>query len=306
LLQKIKINKEYLTEDDIGFMIAPRINAASRMDHPLRAFELLSTDDDARAEELANWLNHLNDQRKGLTASMIKDAKGRLRSRELFEVIVIGHPEWEPGILGLAANNLVEEFNRPVFVWGRDVDGKIKGSCRSDGTISLVELMGLAKEGIFLQFGGHAEAGGFTVSSEEIHTLEKELSDVYRVMEKKIKSKNTPVDGELSLDDINWDTWKEVEAFAPFGVENPKPTFLIKNAEIVAVRKFGKASEHLELEFRNSKGNKIPAIRFFTGEKDYPEVLLGRGEKINLVATLEKSMFRNYPELRLRIVDILK
>ncbi|MFA5830262.1 MAG: single-stranded-DNA-specific exonuclease RecJ [Candidatus Paceibacterota bacterium] len=305
LLQKIKVNKENLTEDDIGFMIAPRINAASRMDHPLRAFELLSTEDPARAEELANWLNHLNDQRKGLTASMIKDAKGRLRARELLEVIVIGHPEWEPGILGLAANNLAEEFNRPVFVWGRDTDGKIKGSCRSDGTVSLVELMSRAREGAFLQFGGHAEAGGFTVSSEGIHTLEKELSDAYRAMEKIVKAGMVAVDDELSLDDVTWGTYEQVEAFAPFGMENPKPVFLFKNAEITGVKKFGKTNEHLELEFRNSKGNRIPAIGFFTGEKDFPEVLLGAGEKVNLIATLEKSVFRNYPELRLRIVDIL-
>ena len=304
LLQKIKVNREHLTEDDIGFMIAPRINAASRMDHPLRAFELLSTDDDARAEELANWLNHLNDQRKGLTASMIKDAKGRLLARELFEVIVIGHPEWEPGILGLAANNLVEEFKRPVFVWGRDTDGKIKGSCRSDGTVSLVELMSNAKEGVFLQFGGHAEAGGFTVSSEGIHLLEKELSDVYRAMDKIIKTETVDVEGELSMDDMTWDTWKEVEAFAPFGIGNPKPVFLFKSVEIVNVKKFGKAMEHLELEFRNSNGQKIPAIGFFVSEKNFPKVLLGRGEKVNLFATLEKSMFRNYPELRLRIIDI--
>jgi single-stranded-DNA-specific exonuclease len=233
------------------------------MDHPLRAFELLSTEDDARAEELSDWLNHLNDQRKGLTASMIKDAKGRLRARELFEVIVIGHPEWEPGILGLAANNLVEEFNRPVFVWGRDTDGKIKGSCRSDGTVSLVELMSRARDGVFLQFGGHAEAGGFTVSSAGIHTLEKELSDTYRAMEKIVKAETVAVDDELSLDDVTWDTYKQVEAFAPFGIENPKPVFLFPTAEIVAVRKFGKAKEHLEIEFRNSKGKQNPRHRIF-------------------------------------------
>lgn len=305
LLQKIKVNKEHLTEDDIGFMIAPRINAASRMDHPLRAFELLSTNDEAKAEELADWLNQLNDKRKGSVAAMMKDAKGRLRSREIFEVIVIGHPEWEPGVLGLAANNLMEEFSRPVFAWGKDADGNIKGSCRSDGTVSLVELMSRAKEGSFLQFGGHAEAGGFTVSSEGIHTLEKELSDVYRAMEKITKAKTVAVDDELSLDDVNWDIYNEVEAFAPFGMENPKPIFLFPKAEIVAVKKFGKAKEHLELEFRNSRGQKIPAIGFFVSEKDFPKVLLGAGEKVNLIATLEKSMFRNYPEIRLRIVDII-
>jgi single-stranded-DNA-specific exonuclease len=305
LLQKMKMNQAHITEDDVGFMIAPRINAASRMDHPLRAFELLSTDDDARAEELANWLHHLNDQRKGLVASMIKEAKHRLSERELLEVIVVGHPEWAPGLLGLAASNLVEAHNRPVFVWGRDGDGKIKGSCRSDGSVSVVELMSRVREGFLLQFGGHEAAGGFTVSTDGIHTLEFELSEAYRNMEKKGTEENIFVDSTLSLDQVNWNTYKQIEELAPFGMENPKPVFLFEGVEITAVKKFGKAKEHLELQFQNSHGKAIPAIAFFTSNDSFGGVLLGAGEKVNLVASLEKSMFRNFPELRLRVVDIV-
>lgn len=305
LLQKMKMNQEHITEDDVGFMIAPRINAASRMDHPLRAFELLSTDDDARAEELANWLHHLNDQRKGLVASMIKDAKHRLSERELLDVIVVGHPEWAPGLLGLAASNLVEAHNRPVFVWGRDGDGKIKGSCRSDGSVSVVELMALVPEGFFLQFGGHEAAGGFSVSTDGIHTLEIELSEAYRNMEKKGAEENIFVDSTLALDEVNWNTYKQIEELAPFGMENSKPVFLFEGAEITAVKKFGKAKEHLELQFQNSRGKAIPAIAFFTSDDSFEGILLGAGEKINLIASLEKSMFRNFPELRLRVFDIL-
>jgi single-stranded-DNA-specific exonuclease len=305
LFQKMKMNQRHITEDDIGFMVAPRINAASRMDHPLRAFELLSTQDDARAEELANWLHHLNGERKGLVASMIKDAKHRLGERELRDVIVVGHPEWAPGLLGLAASNLAEEHHRPVFVWGRDGDGTIKGSCRSDGSVSVVALMSRVRAGFFLQFGGHEAAGGFSVSRDGIHTLEIELSETYRSMEKKKTEENLFVDAALSLDEVNWNTYKQIEEFAPFGMENPKPVFLFENAEITAVKKFGKAKEHLELQFQNSRGQKIPAIAFFTGEDSFDGVLLGAGEKVNLVASFEKSMFRNYPELRLRIVDII-
>lgn len=306
LLQKMKMNQAHVTEDDVGFMIAPRINAASRMDHPLRAFELLSTDDDARAEELANWLHHLNDQRKGLVASMIKDAKHRLSERELLEVIVVGHPEWAPGLLGLAASNLVEEHARPVFVWGRDGDGTIKGSCRSDGSVSVVELMSRVREGFLLQFGGHEAAGGFTVSTDGIHTLEVELSEAYRNMDKKGTEENIFVDSALNLNEVNWNTYKQIEELAPFGMENPKPIFLFEGAEITAVKKFGKAKEHLELQFQNSRGQKIPAIAFFTDETAFGGILLGVGEKINLIASLEKSMFRSFPELRLRVVDIIE
>ncbi len=306
LLQKLKMNQEHITEDDIGFMIAPRINVASRMDHPLRAFELLSTDDDARAEELANWLNHLNDQRKGLVAGMTKDAKHRLRERDLQEIIVIGNPDWQPGLLGLTANSLVEEFSRPVFVWGRGGDGLIKGSCRSDGTVSLVELMQATRDGAFLQFGGHAESGGWSASNESIHFLEDDLSEAYRKMEKKGIEEEIFVDAELSLGDVNWDTYKEVEQCAPFGMENPKPVFLFRGIEIAGAKKFGKTKEHLELSFQKPNGQKIPAIAFFSGDEPFRGVNIGVGEKIDLCAVLEKSMFRNFPELRLRIIDIFK
>lgn len=305
LLQKMKMNQAHITEDDVGFMIAPRINAASRMDHPFRAFELLSTDDDARAEELANWLHHLNDQRKGIVASMIKDAKHRLNERDLLEVIVVGHPEWAPGLLGLAASNLVEEHSRPVFVWGRDGDGKIKGSCRSDGSVSVVELMSLVPEGFFVQFGGHAASGGFSVSSDGIHTLEIELSKAYKGMEKKKQEEIVFVDSALSLDEVSWNIYKQIEELAPFGIENQKPVFLFERVEITGIKKFGKNKEHLELQFQNSKGKIVPAIAFFTGDTSFNGVFLGVGEKINLVANFEKSMFRNFPELRLRVVDIL-
>jgi single-stranded-DNA-specific exonuclease len=108
------------------------------------------------------------------------------------------------------------------------------------------------------------------------------------------------------LGDVNWNTYNEVEKFAPFGMENPKPVFLFKNTEITAVKIFGKAKEHLELQFQKPNGGRIPAIAFFTGADSFPGVLLGVGERVNLLATMEKSMFRNYPELRLRIVDIFK
>lgn len=306
LLHKLRMNPEHLTEDDIGFMIAPRLNAAGRMDHPLRAFELLSTDDDAKAEELADFLNHLNDRRKGMVAGMMKDAKRRLRERELLEVIVIGHPEWEPGLLGLLAGNLAEEFSRPAFVWGRDTDGKIKGSCRTDKMVSVMELMSRAKAGTFLEFGGHSASGGFSVATDSVHTLEAELSEIYKNMEKDLQKPDIMADAELSFDDVNWNSYKEVERFAPFGMENPKPIFLFKDAEIISVKIFGKAKEHLELLFQKTNGQRIPAIGFFTTVDSYPGVLLGVGEKVNLLATMEKSMFRNYPELRLRMVDIVK
>ncbi len=303
LLGKMKIEQKNLLEDDITFMIAPRINAAGRMDHPARAFELLATDDPAEAESLAGHLEHINQKRKGHVAAIIKDAKKKIKKRELREVIVVGNPNWSLGILGLVANNLAEEFECPVFVWGYDSEGKIKGSCRGNG-ISVIDLMRAVSDDTFTQFGGHDGAGGFSITHDNIHNLEKVLSDTYKKTEKEQKDETTWIDHVLSLDDVNWQTYQEIEQLAPFGVGNEKPLFLLKNVEITEVRLFGKEKNHLGLDFKNSAGKKVSAIGFFVDDKSFADVAIGAGEKIHLVATLEKSFFRNFKELRLRIVDI--
>lgn len=119
LLEKMGAGQKNITEDDIGFMIGPRINAASRMGDPTDAFRLLSAETKKDADEYAEKLMRLNDARKGLVASMVKEARKHLEVREVGDVIVVGNPLWKPGLVGLVASNLSESYERTVFVWGR-------------------------------------------------------------------------------------------------------------------------------------------------------------------------------------------
>jgi single-stranded-DNA-specific exonuclease len=303
LLQGVRINQKNVTEDDVGFMIAPRINAASRMDHPLAAFELLAAEDDATAEEQAKHLESLNDKRKGYVASMIKSARKKLDARELGSVIVIGDTQWLPGVLGLAANKLVEEYGRPVYVWGHDESGVIKGSCRTDGSASVIDIMRAAPEGTFEQFGGHDASGGFTVKRASLHTLEEVLSTVYDSLDKNDVGEEE-VDAELTLDDVHWNTYNDIAKLAPFGMGNKKPLFFFKAIAPTEVKLFGKGKEHLGLDFRTSNGRKISSIGFFMTPGSFPDVEIEAGRPLHLVAAMEKSFFRYQPELRLRIVAI--
>ena len=306
LLRKLRVDQRYLTEEDVGFTIAPRINAASRMGIPMDAFRLLSTTDETEADVLSDHLNEMNETRKGVVAVMIKEAKKKIASREMREVIVVGNPAWKPGVLGLAANRLMEDYERPVFVWGREGGTHIKGSCRSDGSINVVELMVNVRQGIFLDVGGHELSGGFSISHEQIHFLEEEIILAYKKIEKKSSVEEAmAVDSTLSLDHVTWETQRLVEQLAPFGIGNPKPLFLFEGIEIKGVKAFGKEKNHLELQFENSAGKRIPAIGFFISQENF-KTAIEEGNFINLFATLEKSMFRGRPELRLRIVDIQK
>ena len=160
----------------------------------------------------------------------------------------------------------------------------------------------------FVTFGGHALSGGFSVLNEKIHTLEDVLSKAYENIQsmsgEKVDKEKIWIDEKLSLDRINWDTYKIVEKLAPFGVGNPKPVFLFENIKISGVKMFGKDKNHLELFFLDKNDNKKIAIGFFMKSDSFVGEL-NVGDSINLVASLEKSMFRNFPELRLRIVDIV-
>ncbi len=307
LLNKLKVNQKYLTEEDIGFTIGPRINAASRMGVPMDAFRLLATQDEDEAEKFAIHLDHINNERKGTVAALVKEVKKHVNERygaKPEKVIVIGNPQWRPALLGLAANTCSEEYGVPVFLWGRDGDDVIKGSCRAAGTVHLLKLMQGVPEGIFLQFGGHAESGGFSVHAQAIHNLERNLSEVFEKIRGQKEEDIEYVDTEITPDEVNYDTYRIIERLGPYGTGNPKPLLMFRNIPLSNVKLFGKENNHLEISFLKSTGRPVTAIGFFMSPDTFENKPV-TGKTISLVATMEKSMFRGRPELRLRIIDIL-
>ncbi|MDQ3076105.1 MAG: single-stranded-DNA-specific exonuclease RecJ [bacterium] len=308
LLSKMSIDQRYLAEDDIGFMVTPRLNAASRMDSPMRAFELLSTNDTVQAGILADHLTKINDQRKSIVTGIMKDVHKNFEVRKtedsMREVIVVGNPLWRVGVLGLVAGKICDEYERPVFVWGKDENDAIKGSCRSNGSVSVVELMTETREH-FIEFGGHEQAGGFTVHTEKVHFLEEALSLSFEKVKRVVADSEVNYDTKIGLKDVNMKTWREVEKFAPFGLSNPKPVFLFENAKIANIKKFGKngSGEHLEITFADG-AKEVKAVAFFSGLESF-KVPLTESLSVKLLATFDLSRFRGREELRLRIVDII-
>jgi single-stranded-DNA-specific exonuclease len=304
LLAKMNIDQKHLTEDDIGFMVTPRLNAASRMDDPMRAFELLSTDDEAEAGTLADHLTSINDERKSIVKGIMREVNKIFEHREMREVIVVGNPSWRVGVLGLVAGKIMDEYQKPVFVWGKDENDCIKGSCRSDGSVSVVELM-TATSDSFLEYGGHELAGGFTVHDEKIHFLEELLSKTFHEVKRiKVESEaNYDVQSDFAV--VSMKNWKEIEKLAPFGLGNPKPVFCFPSVKIENIKKFGKngSGEHLEILFSDANNRKAKGVSFFSGLESF-KVPIADGGKVDLLATFDLSRFRGREELRLRIEDI--
>ena len=307
LLSRARLDQRFLSEDDVGFMISPRINAASRMGDAMPAYELLSTKEEELADSLANKLSKINDKRKAVVAAIVKKVKKNFSVREIKEVVVVGDSEWRVGILGLIASKIVGLYDKPAFVWGRDSEGLIRGSARGNNTVSVFSLMQESKDS-FLQFGGHAEAGGFSISDDKIHFLEEELSEKFKDLKSHMEEESTKKtlfhDAELKLSDVNRRNWRDIQKLAPYGEGNPKPVFRFPSVEIKEVRKFGKngSGEHLEITFTDN-GKSVKAIAFFVGLDSFTKEIKGGGV-VNLLASFDLSRFRGREELRLRIIDI--
>ena len=306
LCEVARVDQRNLAEDDIGFLIAPRLNAASRMDEPQLAFELLTTQDIAAAFTVARKLETLNKERKGIVGGIVKQAKKRSRERfgDADLVAVLGDVAWRPSLLGLAANSLCQERGGVVCLWGRDAAGNLKGSCRSDGLISLVDLFGNA-EGVFEQYGGHARSGGFTVSHERVHTLPEDLARAAQASARGAHPQEITHDATLPLSAICYDLFSDLSRLSPFGIGNPKPVFLIPEARVGAVRRFGKEKNHVEVMLECERtDSSVRAFDFFKGPEHFsqpPTV----GVASHVLATLERDAFRGPRALALRIVDIL-
>jgi len=302
LLSSLAIHPQYLGEEDITFSIAPRINAASRMAEPKRAFELLSSKDPVVIGDRVALLTGLNDKRKTLVAGYIKKAKAMLKQRQSESIIVIGDITWQAGVLGLVAGKLAEEYKKPVFVWGGEEGDILRGSCRSDGSVDLVALMNTLPEDSLAGFGGHTLAGGFSLTKKQVHAFPEKVLAVYESIKVEIEEVSSiPIDAHLSLGDISKKTVSLINGLAPFGVGNPKPVFLFDNVTITAVKLFGKQKNHLEIMLSDGKVFK-KAIAFFKTDEDYHVEV---GQQRSIMGCIEESFFAGRYELRLRVLDIL-
>lgn len=305
LCNALRVRKSDITEETIAFSFAPRINAASRMDEPEFAFRLLVTTDHNEAERIAAHLEELNAKRKTAVATMVKAAKRTARTHFPLDerIIVLGSPEWKPALLGLAANSIMEERGGVVCLWGRDANGRLKGSCRSDGTLSVVELFSAARDA-FVEYGGHHASGGFTVSHERIHTLHESLvsaSGTLTITPNEVAEHMH--DACIVLPELTESLFEEVSKLAPFGIGNPKPCFLISSVVVSSVRAFGRDRNHIEVFVSCERtGISARAFDFFNSPEHFTH-MPAIGNPVQLLASIERDTFRG--GLALRLVDVL-
>ena len=205
-----------------------------------------------------------------------------------------------------------------VCIWGRDANGNLKGSCRSDGAVGLPELFAVARES-FIECGGHNASGGFSVSHDRVHTLADDLARALAMIEEdKAATKEDVDDNEtdqssfdaiITLREISWPLLRDIGRLAPYGIGNPKPVFKIAGVVVESTKVFGKEKNHFEIVLAipksdSSNGSSIRAFDFFRSADDFTSAPIV-GEPATILATLERDNFRSPARLALRIVDVL-
>ena len=297
--QRMGVNPT-ITSDTIGFTIAPRINAASRMGHATTGFEFLTTESSEEARWLVTRLEGENEDRKKLVEEICIELKKEIaKLPELPSVFYFGKKEWLPGVLGIAATRLVEEYGRSAFLYGGAPD-HMKGSCRTASGINAVEVMRACADTL-LEFGGHQAAGGFSLEEKNVGVFGHKLREVVARELDNPQPVEIVLEAELHAGDVTWEAFNTVERFQPFGQENKKPLFLLRDAEVVSAQVFGSGGKHLRLGLADS-ARTVSALKF-NAPREWMDVV-AVGAHVDAVVSFDLNEWNGNRELRLRLEDI--
>jgi len=294
-----------VTTTTIGFQIAPRINAAGRMDHANGAVALLNAVDAEEATRLAIALNDTNTERQRVTKTMTDQVREQILAtgQEAAPVLVAYDEKWPAGLMGLVAGKIVEEFNRPAFVFTKKNDGELVGSGRSIPAWNLILAMQKIPDA-FLRFGGHIGAAGMSILPEKFDDFKKRIVELGKNdLAGKDLTPALDVDAEISLLQIDWELEKWLAKFEPHGMGNRPPLFVGRGLSVIAADAIGADGKHLRLTLCQNEGKPHKCIGFKFGA--YADELAA-GDKIDAVFEIGVNEWNGRRELQLRIADLTK
>ena len=288
------------TAETIAFKLAPRINAAGRLDDAMLGVRLLTTESPSEAQCLADKLERLNRERQQIEADIMAEALTVLKNQELMPAIVVASRRWHLGVVGIVASRLVERFQRPAIVMAVNEQGIGKGSARTIGEFDLYKGLAACRD-VVEAFGGHPSAAGVTVRESHLDEFRARFCDV--VAGRTSDATTIPtlnVDAELRLDEVNLRLMQEIGALHPFGAGNPEPTFAVIRLEVMDARTV--AEKHLKMTVR--QGGSLPFDSIGFGMKSLGERGISSRAPVDLAFTPELNRWNGYDRIQLRIRDV--
>ncbi len=305
---KERTTDEEITVHTVGFEIAPRINAAGRIDHANRAFELFRARTREEVEPLAQKLTELNAERKELTERVVREVEERLREKGDFadrvKLVFEGDKNWPIGVLGIAASRLMDTYYRPVVLYqvGEEYN---TASARSIPGFHMAEAIQSVMPHLEAG-GGHAQAGGMSFQPNKTETIKDQLqtrADQY--LDKDALTPRIVADAEVKAEDVTWELYDLVNWLAPFGMGNPTPVFVLRKLRIERIKLVGSDKNHVKVEFKSQQHQGQPidfqAIGFNLADTAAD---LFENEIVDVAFKLDVNEWRDKRELQLKLLDI--
>ncbi len=299
------------TTSRIVFGIGPRINAAGRLGDAGRAVELLMTEDEAVADELASKLEAVNEKRRTIDKETVEEAiamaekqiAGRSRS-----ALVLHHPEWHLGVIGIVASRIVERFYRPAIMLGTAGD-LLKGSARSIHGVNIFQALTACSD-LLTEFGGHDYAAGMSLPEKNLPEFRDRFDEAVRaVLTPDLMFPSIEIDAPLCLDDIDSRFWAILRQFAPFGPQNRTPIFHARDLGVVGTpRTIGKDGTHVKFKVghRNGTGSHVFPVIGFGLHECLPVLEASRrnAKPFEMLFSVEENSWRGQTSLQLRARDL--
>jgi single-stranded-DNA-specific exonuclease len=303
LLVQTGLVGESLNVGKLVFGLAPKINAAGRMGDANRTVELLTTSDKTRAEELASILVRENKRRQLIQEDIVNDAIRLVHSQvdlENNKVVIIGSKGWHPGVVGIVASRIKDEFSRPAIVIAFDKEGIGKGSARSIPNLDLYEALSYAAK--FLEgYGGHPMAAGLTVREDKFENFKSLfLRNANKILTNDDLIPAISIDGEMALTDINSRFMRFLEKLGPFGPGNMRPKFVSRNLSISGQPRLMGNGEHIRF-IVSQNGRNYPAVGFKLSSH-YEDLI--RGVPVDIAYVVEVNQWQGQSNIQLNVRDI--
>lgn len=288
----------------LGFVLGPRINAAGRIGDPLDALRLLTTQNQAKASELASKMNKWNQQRQQMTGSLMEEVGSAVKNSISSgnRIHIVYGQDWNEGIIGLVAGKLQEVYKDPIVVVSVNKE-EARGSARSFENFDIISLLDKANK-LMNKYGGHRAAAGFSLDpanlEEFIAFLQAEAHQHKGVEDEEPKAK---YDVEVDISNLSRSLYDKLLYFEPFGYGNPKPKFYLKEVGLYKVRPFGSQGQHLNLSLMDPSTKLILPAVYFNGVDN--NQLLTQGQNIDLIGYLDLNRWQGREELRLVVKEIV-
>ena len=294
------LQPEFMTEEHIGFVIGPRMNALGRLDDANPAVELLTTTDLGRARVLATHLEGLNARRRLLTSQVLRAAQDQIeRDSSLLEqaVLVLAHPEWPAGVVGIVASELVERYNRPTILLTAPPDQLARGSARSIEGVNITAAIASQKH-LLHGYGGHPMAAGLSLDPSNLTAFRHGISRyVEKVLGGAPPRPTLPLDGIINLSDISMELVNDLERLSPFGAGNPPLILCVPRLTVLSSSTIGHDGNHLQVMVKDENDQTRRVL--WWGGADWP---LPEGV-FDLACVLRASNYRGQRDVQLEWVD---